>query len=325
VIDLSIIIVNWNVAGYLRGCLHSILAAPVRVVAPATEAPAPAAIPSVEIIVVDSGSTDESPALLRAHPQVQSFLLSQNVGFTRANNIALAAARGRHLLLLNPDTEIVGDALATLVRYLDAHPDVGIVGPHTLNSDGTTQPSRRRFHTFATVLFSLKQNGRTVRAVPPQIEQHYYLSHEPERALVEVDWVNGSALMARRAVYEQIGGLDERFVMCYEEVDWCRRAKLAGWRVVYVGTAQILHHEGKSSAQAPQHRRLHYRRSKLLYVRKHYGVLAAAALHLGLIADERWPWAIARAGRRSGVVSAARTAAPARAAAAAGQISHDER
>ena len=134
-IDLSILIVSWNVADLLVTCIETILAGQGDL--------------TFEIIVVDSASRDNTVAVLRERfPQVTVLAQSENVGYTRGNNIAFAAAGGRYHFLLNPDTEIMGDALPVLVRYMDAHPEVGIVGPHTYNSDRvTTQSTRRRFPT----------------------------------------------------------------------------------------------------------------------------------------------------------------------------------
>ncbi|MEL7236878.1 MAG: glycosyltransferase family 2 protein, partial [Chloroflexota bacterium] len=136
-VDLSIIIVNWNVADLLAACLDSIAAHTGDL--------------SLEVIVVDSASSDGSVDMLREHyPHVTLLAQTENVGFTRGNNIGLEIEKGRHLLLLNPDTDVIDGMLTQMVTYLDAHPDVGIVGPHTLNTDGTTQSSRRRFPTVAT-------------------------------------------------------------------------------------------------------------------------------------------------------------------------------
>src|SRR5262245_47023704 len=139
-IDLSLVIVSWNVRSFLAGCLDTIKAHIGDL--------------NLEVIVVDSGSTDDTVDLLRAgYPWVRLLAQSENIGFTRGCNLGLAAAQGRHIMLLNPDTEISDDVLSRLVRYLDEHPDVGIVGPRTLNADGTTQYTRRRFPTFRTFLY----------------------------------------------------------------------------------------------------------------------------------------------------------------------------
>jgi N-acetylglucosaminyl-diphospho-decaprenol L-rhamnosyltransferase len=286
-LDLSILIVSWNVADLLAACLESILAGPLVVVRPDQDAPEETTGLTIEIIVVENGSSDHSLAVLARFPQLWVLAQAENIGFTRGNNLALAAARGRHVLLLNPDTEVIGDALAQMVDYLDAHPDVGIVGPHTLNTDGTTQSTRRRFPTLGTALF---ESTWLQRLAPPGVLQHYYVSDAPDHAVIDVGWVQGSALMARREVYAQIGGLDEGYIMFSEEMDWCRRAHDAGWRVVYLGTARIVHHGGKSTDQVIARRHIYFQQSKVRYFRKFHGPLVAEALRLYLLALYAWQW-----------------------------------
>jgi len=268
-IDLSFLIVSWNVADLLATCLETILAGQGAL--------------SIEILVVDSASRDHTVALLRERfPQVTVLPQSDNVGYTRGNNIALAAAQGRYLFLLNPDTEIIGAALPTLVRYLDAHPDVGIVGPHTYNSDRTTtQSTRRRFPTPALAFFE----STVLQAHAPQalLDRFYVNDGQPETTTREVDWVQGSALLARREVYAQIGGLDEGYVMYSEELDWCKRAKDAGWRVVFLGEAHIVHHGGKSTEQVAARSHIYFQQSKIRYFRKYHGALIAHILRIFLL------------------------------------------
>lgn len=271
-IDLSIIIVSWNVADLLAACLDSILRAQAQL--------------QMEIIVVDSASSDHSAPMLRQrYPQVTLIEQSENIGFVRGNNLGFVRAQGRHILLLNPDTEVVGDALAQMVVYLDEHPDVGIVGPHTLNTDGTTQSTRRRFPTLMTGIF---ESTWLQPYAPRAILDRYYMADQPDTSTLDVDWVQGSALMVRREVYAGIGGLDEGFVMYSEEMDWCKRAKNAGWRVVYLGSAQIIHHGGKSSEQVVARRQIHFQESKLRYFRKHHGWLAASFLRITLLGMYLW-------------------------------------
>src|SRR5690606_18102333 len=116
----------------------------------------------------------------------------------------------------------------------------------TLNTDGTTQSSRRRFPTKALAFL---ESTWLQGFAPKTMLDDYYITQPPDAAVLEVDWMQGSALMCRREVYAQIGGLDEGYVMFYEELDWCKRGKDAGWRAVYLGTAQIIHHGGKSTEQ----------------------------------------------------------------------------
>ncbi|MCS6834620.1 MAG: glycosyltransferase family 2 protein [Anaerolineae bacterium] len=269
-IDVSIIIVSWNVADMLLDCLESIEAAQTR--HPAI---------SLEVIVVDSASQDDTVARVRQRfPQVRLLSQTENVGFTRGSNLGLAQARGRALFLLNPDTLIIGEAISLMLAHLDTHPQVGIVGPHTLNGDGSTQSSRRCFPTRRIAFF---ESTWLQSLAPQRWLDDYTLAQADDRATLDVDWVQGSALMLRRAVYEQIGGLDEAYVMYYEELDFCKRAKDAGWRVVYLGQAQIIHHGGASSEQSGAWKHIHFQRSKLRYFRKTYGPSFAALLRSFLL------------------------------------------
>lgn len=278
--DLSIIIVSWNVEAVLRACLDSILAGDIEVNQPHEGKL------SLEIIVVDSASSDNTVDILkRDYPQVRLLTQTENVGYTRGNNIGLEVAQGRHLLLLNPDTEIIGDALTQMVTYLDKNPDVGIIGPHTLNSDRTTQSSRRRFPTVGLAFF---ESTWLQGFAPKLMLDRFYVTDAADDAVLDVDWVQGSALMARREVYDQIGALDTGYVMFSEEMDWCKRAKLAGWRVVYLGTAQIVHHGGKSTEQVKAQSHIYFQQSKLRYFRKYHGWGIAFILRVFLLLSYLW-------------------------------------
>ncbi len=270
--DLSVLIVNWNVRDLLRHCLHSILAnlPPCK----------------LEIIVVDNGSTDGSGEMVRTEfPQVHLIANPDNRGFPAANNQGLAVARGRYVLLLNPDTEVVGDALETMVAFADAHPNVGVVGPQLLNPDGTVQSSRRRFPTLATALF---ESTWLQPYAPRRLLERYYVLDRPDDEVQDVDWVTGAALMARREAIEQVGPLDEGFFMYSEELDWCRRFREAGWQVVYLPTARIVHYVGKSSEQVLPARHIHFQTSKVRYFRKYHGPVAAEVLRLVILGNYLW-------------------------------------
>ncbi len=274
---LSIIIVNWNVRELLDRCLASIFAADL----------APG---SFEIIVADSASADDSVAMVRQkYPAVRLLAQERNVGFTRGNNIGLAQAQGDFLLLLNPDTEVSRKALSALVDYLEQHPAVGIVGPHTLNSDGSHQSSRRRFPTLMTGIF---ESSWLAVAAPARIERDYRMLETDDDDIMLVDWVQGSALMLRRELYRDIGGMDEAYVMYSEELDFCRRAKAAGWQVAYHGGAVITHHGGKSSEQVAAQTLIHFHTSKLRYFRKHHGFGQYAILRSVLLLQFAWQLAL---------------------------------
>ena len=278
-VDLSIVIVSWNVRALLRRCLQSVLAE-------AKPGPGDAVFQigdwHVEILVVDNASADGSAEMVRTQfLDVHLIANSDNQGFTAGNNQGLSRARGRYLLLLNPDTEVVDDALAVMLRYAEANAEIGALGAKLLNPDGSIQSSRRRFPTFSTALVEstvvqewCKEN---------RILRRYYMTDTDDDEIQQVDWVVGACLLVRRQAYEQVGGLDEGFFMYSEELDWCRRIKVAGWRIVYLPTAAVIHHEGKSSEQVVPARHIYFQSSKVRYFRKHHGAFQAGALRWFLL------------------------------------------
>ncbi len=249
---LSILIVNWNTRELLARCLSSIY-----------EHPPDAAF---EVIVVDNASEDGSPAMVRERfPQARLIENQENVGFARANNQAIRHSQGAFILLLNSDTLIHPHALNRLVGFMEAHPGAGMVGPRVLNPDGSLQPSCTPFPTLAREAWRLFHGDRLKPlAVYPMA------SWEVTRPR-QVDVLMGACLLARREVIDQIGLLDETFFMYSEEVDWCLRAKRAGWEVWWEPRATITHYGGQSSRQAQQAMFLQLYRSKVLFFHKHYG------------------------------------------------------
>ncbi|MCC7354781.1 MAG: glycosyltransferase family 2 protein [Anaerolineae bacterium] len=282
--DLAVIIVNWNVRDLLRRCLASL------------DDSARRGGLATAVIVVDNASHDGSAEMVKAEfPGVRLVASERNLGFTAGNNLGLRALfeypendLPRYVLFLNPDTEVVGDALATMVRYLDAHPAVGVIGPQLRYPDGTVQPSRRRFPTLATAFL---ESTLLQRSWPRSgIQRRYYVADVADDAEQEVDWLVGACLMVRRTALTEIGGFDEGFFMYSEELDWCRRAKALGWRVAYLPAAQVLHYEGKSSEQVIPARHIHFQASKVRYFHKYHGWLAAEILRLFLLATYVFQW-----------------------------------
>ena len=238
---------------------------------------------STELLVVDNASRDGTVEMVRAEfPSAHVIANSANLGFTRANNQALAIAQGRYLFLLNPDTELKPGALQTLYDFAEAHPRVGILGPQLFYGDGSRQSSRRRFPTLATAF--LESTLLQEWFPRNRVLTHYYLRDTRDDAIQPVDWINGAAMFVRRDVYDQIGGLDERFFMYSEELDWCYRAKRAGWEIVYLPTAQVIHYEGKASEQVVAARDIYFHSSKVAYFRKYHGALFAEIVRAFLLA-----------------------------------------
>lgn len=275
-LHLSIIIVSWNVRDLLGDCLRSVAAGRGDL--------------ELEVIVVDSGSSDGTPQMVEEAIKQEPFpvrLIARpdNVGFAKGNNIGIRQARGQYILLLNPDTEIVGDALSVMVSYLAENGDVGVVGPQLRYPNGVVQSSRRRFPTLATAFW---ESTWLEPWAPERLLERYYVLDRPDDAAGEVDWVVGACLLTRRAVVEQVGLLDEDYFMYSEELDLCRRIKAAGWRVVYLPAAEVIHHEGKSSEQAVTARHINFQRAKLRYFRKYHGRLACFLLRSFLLLNYLW-------------------------------------
>ncbi len=263
--SVSVIIVSWNTRELLRRCLNSVYASPPGL--------------DLEVIVVDNGSHDGSVEMVRSHfPATNLIVTKENLGFARANNLAIARARGDYLLLLNADAELTGSALPDMVRCAHDDPAAGIVGPRLLNSDGTTQSSRRRFPTAATavlestVLQRWFPDHRALRA--------YYVLDRSDDDQQQVDWLVGACLLVRSEAARAAGPLDEGFFMYSEELDWCHRFAKHGWKVVYYPLARVIHHGGQSSDQAPFHRHTRFQYSKCRYFERRLGLLFGEALRL---------------------------------------------
>lgn len=266
-IALTIIIVSWNVRELLRQCLNSIGRGE-----PDSD---------LEVIVVDSASVDGTPEMVVAEfPWVILLAQTENVGFPRGNNIGIRRARGHNILLLNPDTIVKGNALRQMVEYMEEHATVGALGPRLSYPDGTIQSSKRRFPTVLTAFF---ESTWLEPWAPGDTVERYRAQDVADDEIADVDWVMGAALMVRRDVVEQVGLMDEDYFMYSEELDWCRRIKDAGWRVVYFPRAEIVHYEGKSSEQAVTERHINFQRAKLRYFRKYHGWLVCSALRAYLL------------------------------------------
>lgn len=285
-IKLSIIILSWNTPKLLKECLESILADRYLVLgdrpadgyevlgdgprAEKTTANTQPLSPITEIIIVDNGSTDGSVDLVKSLKlkvkncssklEIKLIENKENVGFAKANNQGIKAARGEYIMLLNSDTIVKENAIGKLVNYLDEHPDIDIIGPKLLNSDGTTQASCGKFPTLPVVFVML-------------FKEHFGGSDYVRGFLKEsdlVDWMMGAAFIARREVFEKVGGLDEKIFMYMEEVDWFYRAKKENFNAYYLKDAEIVHLGMGSSKSGRKEPIVHIYEGLLLYYRKHH-------------------------------------------------------
>lgn len=276
--DLSIVVVSWNVKDLLRHSLASVITS----LGCGTGRQL-----SSQLVVVDNASSDGSVEMLgEEFPQIHLVANSENVGFTRGNNQGIAVSEGRYVLLLNPDTEVVGDALGEMVAYMDAHQRVGALGPQLLYPDGRVQSSRRRFPDLRTAY--VESTFIQPWFADSRILRRYYVLDASDHEILAVDWLVGACLLLRREALEEVGTLDERFFMYSEELDWCYRAKKAGWEVVYLPTARVVHHVGKSSEQVLPVRHAQFQRSKVLFFKKHHGDWTGETLRLFLLLTYLW-------------------------------------
>jgi len=265
--DVSIVIVSWNVRNLLWRCLASI------------EEHRGAL--SVESIVVDNASADGSTAMVQKEfPAVKLFRMPKNLGFARANNRALAKAQGRYIFFLNPDTELTAGALEALVTYMDEHLEVAVAAPCIVNPDGTFQRgSIRREPTLSSQLLIILKLSHLMPHVPA-LKHYYYDDFDPLREQA-VDQAMGSAMFFRRSVLDTVGYFDEKFFLWFEEVDLCRRVRLNGASIRYLPQARVIHHGGASFRQEPLlTKQLIWYRSVVHYFYKHHGWAHAALLWL---------------------------------------------
>ncbi len=263
--DLSIVIVTWNTRDVLLDCLASL----EREVLARRD---PGRI-EVETLVVDNGSADGTvPRVRQRFPWAEVIALPSNLGFAAGNNVGLRKCSGRHAVLLNSDTVVRRDALEACVRHLDAHPDVGVVGPQLLNPDGSKQNS---IHNLPSLLTELVPRGLLETLFPRRFPSKRYEHPVP----IDVEAVLGACLFVRREVLEQVGPMPEDYFVFLEETDWCLRIRRAGWRVVHVPEARVVHVFGASSKKKqPAETRIEYHRSLYHFFRKHRGPLAMAAV-----------------------------------------------
>lgn len=274
--DLSIIVVTYNSGAIVIDCLASVFAACAGLAA--------------EVIVVDNCSQDGTPERVRARfPQVQLIANADNRGFAAANNVGLAAASGRYLLLLNPDVIVEPGALKTMLAYLDAQRTVGIVGPRTTTGAGRIARSANGGYTPLTIL---RQFWGLDALLPPDVWQR---QAETAREPFAAAWLQASCLLFRREVYAAIGGLDEGFFMFCEEPDFCERAAQAGWPTIYLPQAKIMHFESTTVSRYPLLKMRHYHLSPLHYFRKRRRRAAVYLLKLGFIAELGVKYALRRA------------------------------
>lgn len=269
-LDLAIVIVNYNVANLLRRCLQSVYASEGEF--------------TFAVCVVDNNSADNSVAMVEEEfPQVTLIANEENAGYPAANNQGLRAlgveseTPPRYALLLNPDTEVPRDAFARLLAYLDANRDVGVVGPKLVLPDGSLDLAcRRGFDSMSALVYRMIGFSRLFPRSPRFAR--YNMTFLDEDQLAEVDSVVGAFMLVRQEAIADVGLMDERFWMYGEDLDWAKRMKDVGWRVVYNPAVTVLHVKRASSRQNPR-AQVEFYRAMLIFYYKHYRRTTAWWLH----------------------------------------------
>ena len=261
IMDLSIIIVNWNTSELLHQCLNSIYNNRSSY--------------SFEVVVVDNGSHDSSISMIENHfPSVILIKNDRNHGFARANNQGLSIAKGRYFMLLNSDTIVLPEAFDKLIQTADGNPELGVLGPQILNMDGTVQSSWASFPSFFSELI-----GQNFRIRKPVVGfPHAY----------EVDWITGACMLVRARVVSEVGMLDDGYFMYSEETDWCLRIKNKGWKIWYLSNAEIYHLGGASAKRTSLLQLALLYQNKIRYFNKFYGPTQAMLLRYGLALAYFW-------------------------------------
>lgn len=245
---ISIIIVNYNTGELLKECLRSIFSKVKKI--------------NFEILVIDNNSSDNSLEIAKKELSGVNLITNKNnLGFAGANNQGIKIANGKYIFLLNPDTVILNKSLNDIVKFMDNHPEIGACGPLVLNSDNSMQRQCKRgvpdfWNSFSyySGLWNLFPKSRWWK----NKFGGYFLLNKPDDKACEVDCLSGAAIIFRRNLIEKIGLLNEKYVMYWEDVEWCFRIKKNGWKVYYFPSFKILHYGGASGSQIHALKNLYY-------------------------------------------------------------------
>jgi GT2 family glycosyltransferase len=255
-VELSIIIINYNVKEFLQNLLNSLQKAVSNI--------------NHEIIIVDNASDDGSVEFIHEKfPQIDLIANQTNVGFSKANNIALKKAKGKFILLINPDAIVSEDTLSKMIDFFKEHPDAGLVGCKILNPDGSLQLACRRSFPGPWTSFC-KVTGLSTLFPKNRLFAKYNLTYLDENSTHEVDAISGSFMMMKREVYEKVGGFDEQFFMYGEDLDFCYRIKKNGYKVYYYPGTQIIHYKGESTKRSGLDETKYFYNAMHLFVKKHF-------------------------------------------------------
>lgn len=262
-IDVSIVVVNWNTRDVLRGCLASVYAQTQEII--------------FEVVVVDNASSDGSAEMVKKEfPQAILIENTKNRGFAAANNQGMRIAKGRYVLLLNPDTIVLEGAIQKTVAYADHRPEIGVVGCQVWENDTTLQLTCFRFPSVGNLIL---QKSGLCRLFPRSgVVGREKMAGWNRDTECEVEVVSGMFMLVRQEAIDQVGVMDEDYFIYAEETDWCFRFKRAGWKCVFTPMARIIHLDGgsKSTEQISVRMFVQQQKSLLIFFKKQRGVASWA-------------------------------------------------
>jgi GT2 family glycosyltransferase len=277
--DLSVIIVNYNVRHFLEQCLHS-----VRKASENTDC---------EIFVVDNNSADGSCSMvIRQFPEVRLIRNLRNAGFSAANNQAISLSTGKFILLLNPDTLVEEDTFTRCLTFMKGHPDAGALGVKMINGNGKLLPESKRALPTPGIAF-FKMSGLSFLFPRSQFFNRYYLGHLDSSITSEAEIISGAFMFIRKEAIEKTGLLDETFFMYGEDIDLSYRILKAGYKNYYFPEVKIIHYKGESTRKGDVNYIVHFYKAMIIFVKKHFTesghrrfffVIRSAVYFWGLIA-----------------------------------------
>jgi GT2 family glycosyltransferase len=252
---IDVVIVNYNSTGFLLDCLKSVYESLNGI--------------SARIIIQDNGSSDGVGDILKAFPDVQLTRHLKNLGFACAVNHGIKQGTNRYIVLLNPDTIVTNGFFEDSIAFMDSHPNAGIMGPQILDPDGKIQHSARSFPSLMTAIFG--RSSPISRWFPknPLTYRNLMSLRSDGISAMEVDWVSGACMVVSRNAVNDIGLLDDRFFMYWEDADYCKRMWDAGWKVLYNPQFSIYHHVGGSSRHAVVQSVYQFHKSVYRWYEKH--------------------------------------------------------
>jgi GT2 family glycosyltransferase len=253
---IDLVIVNYNSSELLHDCLASI------------KCSCNGSRPNV--VVSDNGSKDPIEYIRKTYTDITIVRNRENIGFSKAINAILSTTDAPYIVLLNPDTIVLTDHfMESVAAFMDLHPDVGILGPGILEPDGRVQGSARSFPRFHSLFFGRRSLLTKFFPKSRLVSANILTKNKDNNEPIEADWVSGACMVIRRKALQQVGMMDERFFMYWEDVDWCKRMWDWGWKVIYWPGVKIMHHVGGSSESRVVRSVLEFHKSALLYFNKH--------------------------------------------------------